>query len=325
LIRETASGVESLGDKAEEFAKKMEDSKYGETVKKAASSVGNIGESFSKTFENIKNIEFTDKQSPEERMEVFTDAYVSPNYTPVPIRMRKEVKYRDVDFDADTEAEGVTVHKDYTLYERYKESAMGQRMDDLGTRINASDNAMVRGFAILGQRTGGMMRKLTSNSYNDTIKAIRQVDKKFDQEAFVQFLESEMIPIILEAKAINDVAVIEDWCLDAPAQRFAIKHREQAKNKITYYEKTINLQKLEILDGTVHDNMPAFQISFETNTLMAYTDKDGNVIEQEGYPKPDEVYKSYHVWSVCRDPMEPEPSAAWRVLECETMDQKLAF
>jgi len=47
---------------------------------------------------------------------------------------------------------------------------MGQRMDDLGTRINASDNAMVRGFAILGQRTGGMMRKLTSNSYNDTIK-----------------------------------------------------------------------------------------------------------------------------------------------------------
>ena len=94
-----------------------------------------------------------------------------------------------------------------------------------------------------------------------------------------------MIPIILEAKAINDVAVIEDWCFDAPAQRFAIKHREQAKNKITYYEKTINLQKLEILDGTVHDNMPAFQISFETNTLMAYTDKDGNVIEQEGYPK----------------------------------------
>ena len=80
------------------------------------------------------------------------------------------VKYRDVDFDADTEAEGVTVHKDYTLYERYKESAMGQRMEDLGTRINASDNAMVRGFAILGQRTGGMMRKLTSNSYNDTIK-----------------------------------------------------------------------------------------------------------------------------------------------------------
>jgi hypothetical protein len=65
-------------------------SKSFKTVKKAASSVGNIGETFSKTFENIKNIEFTDKQSPEERMEVFTDAYVSPNYTPVPIRMRKE-------------------------------------------------------------------------------------------------------------------------------------------------------------------------------------------------------------------------------------------
>ena len=32
ILRETASGVESLGDKAEEFAKKMEESKYGEVL-----------------------------------------------------------------------------------------------------------------------------------------------------------------------------------------------------------------------------------------------------------------------------------------------------
>ena len=57
------------------------------------------------------------------------------------------------------------------------------------------------------------------------------------------------------------------------------------KDKVKYHEKTINLQKLELLDGKIHDGFPTFQIQFETNTLMAYTDKDGNIIEQQGYPQ----------------------------------------
>ena len=38
---------------------------------------------------------------------------------------------------------------------------------------------------------------------------MRKIDKTFDQEHFVKFLEKEMIPIVLEAKAINDTEVIE--------------------------------------------------------------------------------------------------------------------
>jgi len=54
------------------------------------------------------------------------------------------------------------------------------------------------------------------------------MDRSFDQEIFVRFLEKEMIPIILESKAINDAEIIEDWCHDSPAQKFSIKHREDA-------------------------------------------------------------------------------------------------
>ena len=43
------------------------------------------------------------------------------------------------------------------------------------------------------------------------------------------------------------------------------------------------------------------------------------------YFQPDEVYKTYHEWVVVRDMMEPEPAAAWRVLECDHHENKLAF
>ena len=38
---------------------------------------------------------------------------------------------------------------------------------------------------------------------------MRRIDRTFDQENFVSFLEKEMIPIVLEAKALNNVEVVE--------------------------------------------------------------------------------------------------------------------
>ena len=68
------------------------------------------------------------------------------------------------------------------------------------------------------------------------------MDRTFDQENFVRFLEKEMIPIVLEAKAFNKADIIEDWCHDSPAQKFAIKHRERAKVRVKKY---LFLTKLE--------------------------------------------------------------------------------
>ena len=45
------------------------------------------------------------------------------------------------------------------------------------------------------------------------------------------------------------------------------------------------MQKLEIIDALVHDNMPVFSVSFETHTLMAYQDKDGNLLTGKEYPQ----------------------------------------
>ena len=63
-------------------------------------------------------------------------------------------------------------------------------------------------------------------------RTIRQVDPNFTQDNFVRFLEKEMIPIILEAAAMNDQEVIEDWALDAPSQKLLLSHNAAKKGTI---------------------------------------------------------------------------------------------
>ena len=61
--------------------------------------------------------------------------------------------------------------------------------------------------------------------------AIKRVDPNFTQDNFVRFLEKEMIPIILEAGAMNNVEVVEDWAMDAASQRFLMRHNAAAKSE----------------------------------------------------------------------------------------------
>jgi len=325
IKKETASGYESLKDKTDEKLKSLEDTQVG---KKVGEAMKGATEAVEKLVDSALKFEFTAQQTEDDRMAVFTDDYVSPNYNkPAVVRMRKEIDrdFRQTHFDADEESQGMAVHKDYLLYEKFQQSALGKRFEAMGTKLNTSENFAVRSFSLLGQSVGSRIRKMTTNQYNETIKAVRRIDRTFDQENFVSFLEKEMIPIVLEAKALNNVEVVEDWCHDSPSQKFTLRHRQFEKEKIRYFEKTINLQKLEIIDALVHDNMPVFSVSFETHTLMAYQDKDGNLLTGKEYPQPTEVYKTYNQWSICRDPMEPEPASAWRVLECEDFSQKMAF
>ena len=115
----------------------------------------------------------------------------------------------------------------------------------------------------------------------------------------------EMIPIILEAGALNDVDIVEDWCLDTAAQRILMRnwfeiqifrtrtfffsnrksHNVAKKEKLKYYERTINLTKVEIEAATLVDGQPVVKINFTTDKTMAFTDKEGNIVSGDGTPQ----------------------------------------
>ena len=50
------------------------------------------------------------------------------------------------------------------------------------------------------------------------------MEPDFSQDNFILFLEKEMIPIVLEAGALNDKEIVDDWCFDAASQKLLGLH-----------------------------------------------------------------------------------------------------
>ena len=76
IMKETQSTGEKTQEKIDEAAKKIK-----ETV---GIDMSKVKDKAFETFESVKNIEFT--QAPEDRMEIFQDDYVSPNYNRPKVR-----------------------------------------------------------------------------------------------------------------------------------------------------------------------------------------------------------------------------------------------
>ena len=56
--------------------------------------------------------------------------------------------------------------------------------------------------------------------------------------------------------------------------------------KLKFFEKTLALTRVELGQAKNQDDgTPVIQVSFETNKLMAFTDKDGNIASGEGTPQ----------------------------------------
>ena len=55
-------------------------------------------------------------------------------------------------------------------------------------------------------------------------RTIRKMEPDFSQDNFVLFLEKEMIPIILEAAALNDKDIVDDWAFDVASQKLLGLH-----------------------------------------------------------------------------------------------------
>ena len=84
-------------------------------------------------------------------------------------------KYKNVVFDADTESEGIAVHRDYQIYERLKNSTMGKKLDDLSTRVSASESNFVRGGIYFTSKIGNKLSKLTTNDFNECMKWVSPI------------------------------------------------------------------------------------------------------------------------------------------------------
>ena len=63
--------------------------------------------------------------------------------------------------------------------------------------------------------------------------------------------------------------------------------------KLKFFEKTLALTRVELGQAKNQDDgTPVIQVSFETNKLMAFTDKDGNIAGGDGTPQVSQIRPS---------------------------------
>ena len=112
----------------------------------------------------------------------------------------------------------------------YEVSISHNLTNDEFLKSNASSQwSFCPNLSIIGKTHPTLLHFSKGSFFKIPFRTIRQVDPNFTQDNFVRFLEKEMIPIVLEAAAMNDQEVVEDWALDAPSQKLLLSHNAAKK------------------------------------------------------------------------------------------------
>ena len=78
-----------------------------------------------------------------------------------------------------------------------------------------------------------------------------------------------------------------------------MSHNVAKKEKLTYYERTLNLTKVDLAEAALEDGIPMLKITFETDKTMAFTDKDGNIVSGEGTPQVKLNFYKVRIFGMC--------------------------
>lgn len=160
----------------------------------------------------------------------------------------------------------------------------------------------------MGDLFGNLFQK---TELSETMTEICKIDPSFEQKQFLKDCENDIIPNILEAMVQGNLEILKDWCYESAYSVIATP-LTQAK-QLGYYldSKILDIENVDLVMGKVMDQGPVLVITFQSQQIMCVRDSKHNIIEGS----PDKVMRVTYVWVLCRDPMEMNPKAAWRLLE----------
>lgn len=237
--------------------------------------------------------------------------------SPVKLRKRKEISSEvDKAYEPNTEALGIELHKDSKFYQSWQNfkdnNAYVHKVLDWKLKYEESNNPFIRASRALTEKmsdvVGGLFQK---TELSETLTEICKIDPSFDQKKFLRDCETDIIPNILEAMTRGDLDILRDWCHDAPYNLFAVPIKEAMKKGYRLDSKVLDIDQVDLVMGKVMDQGPVLIITFQSQQIMCVRDRDNNVIEGD----PEKVMRVTYVWVLCRDPMESNPAAAWRLLD----------
>ncbi|CAH0560182.1 unnamed protein product [Brassicogethes aeneus] len=240
--------------------------------------------------------------------------YVSPT------KLRKRTETSAVQnvkfYEPNEEATGIELHKDSKFYQSWQSfkdnNPYVHKVMDWKLKYDESDNPLIRASRVLTEKVSDVVGGLFSKTeLSETLTEICKIDNTFDTKRFLKQCETDIIPNILEAMTRGDLEVLKDWCHEGPYNIFAIPIKEAYKKGYRIESKILDVDNVDLVMGKVMEQGPVLIISFQSQQMMCVKDGSDNVVEGD----PEKVMRVTYVWVLCRDPTEPDPRAAWRLLD----------
>ncbi|XP_067011956.1 mitochondrial import inner membrane translocase subunit TIM44 isoform X2 [Anabrus simplex] len=322
-LKETLGTIRGKVQEALEEASKSDIAKkagqiteeIGKSARGAAETISEKGQKLGKsgTFQTLsKTAEAVKKELDTSGMEA--RVYRSP------ARLRKRVDTpEEVDskvVQPNTEAMGVELHKDsrfYQSWQNFKENnPYVNKVLDWKIRYEESDNPVIRASRVLTDKVSDIMGGLFQKTeLSETMTELCKLDPSFDKVRFLRDCETDIIPNILEAMVRGDLDILRDWCHDAPYNILSTPIKQAKAMGLRFDSKILDVDNVDLAMGKVMDQGPVLIISFTSQQILCVRDKNNNVVEGD----PEKILRVNYVWVLCRDRLELNPKAAWRLLD----------
>lgn len=219
-------------------------------------------------------------------------------------------------YEPDTETTGLELHKDSKFYESWQNfkdnNPYVHKVMDWKLQYDESNNPVIRASRLLTDKISDIMGGLFQKTeLSETLTEICKIDHSFEQKRFLKQCETDIIPNVLEAMTRGDLEILKDWCHEGPYNLFAVPIKQAKQQGYQIESKILDVDNVDLVMGKVMDQGPVLIITFTSQQIMVVRNSKGAVVEGD----PDKIMRVTYVWVLCRDPSEPNPKAAWKLLD----------
>lgn len=103
------------------------------------------------------------------------------------------------------------------------------------------------------------------------------MDPNFCKEAFLKECERDLIPNILEAFVRGDLAILEDWCYEAPFNIMATPIRQAIQLGYTFHSQILDIDEVDLVMGKMTENGPVLALTFTAQMIECLKDIKGKI------------------------------------------------
>ena len=163
------------------------------------------------------------------------------------------------------------------------------------------------GAGEIGDRFGGI---LGETEQAEALTLLRESHPTWQQEAFIEEIESELGPLVIGAYLGGDLDVLRATCRDQAYALLSSSVNERKAQQIVMDPRLLYMSEVELESVRIIGGLPTVIVAFHTHQLYCLRDFKGKVVEGDE----DDIRAFHYLWAV-QPNEQSDAEQKWQVSE----------